>query len=729
MLDRIGTVVSLSLLLLAGGTTLAGPKDGDGPLPRWREGGTPAPDPNQALTPYAVTSGTSTQVPTSGVIASPPEYSSCAGVIFWYNAGAWPTVVRDCVVELTGSPSHDEIAWVVVTSSSQQASATSLFTAGGADMSKVQFLIMPGNSIWLRDYGPHFIWQGGALAIVDSHYYPTRPLDNFNPTLTADDFFLIPSYDMGLYYSGGNFQPGPGGSGFTTSLVLQDNLGFGEPFIAELFQTYQGIETLHIFPRLPGNVDGTGHIDMWFYLVDEDTVIISEFIPGSNPTAIQITNDAVPYMEALGFEVYRPPASNSGGVHYTYTNAYRVNDRIFTPAYAAGGGGHVARDAQALAAWQAAAPDAEIVPINCYSIIPAAGAIHCIVMQVPRHDDPVPSAHVISPDGGEVLVGGTSHTVTWAATDDQAVTSVDLSYSTDGGATFPHGIATGETNDGRYRWTVPAAVSEQAVVRAVAHDGDGNSVEADGAETFTITGAPQSVYDFSSGAGTDKWAWGYQTTDWDDFDRVRHPVTAELIAANYTKIAAADATGGDSDANRYISPYPSGANETTHVFEFTIAEDPALILDIGILWEGYGDDCTQMELYVWDSLRNGWGDTAGGLSENRFMDNFAGNRDAQVNGHITGNFDRYVDAGGLLTILLYGERSADRSFHDYVSVTVTHRLAADIDGDGVVGVLDFLALLSAWGPCPAPPADCPADIDGNGDVDVVDFLALLAAWT
>ena len=53
----------------------------------------------------------------------------------------------------------------------------------------------------------------------------------------------------------------------------------------ELYQTYQGIDTLHILPRLPGSVDGTGHIDMWFYLVDEDTVIISEFIPGSNATA------------------------------------------------------------------------------------------------------------------------------------------------------------------------------------------------------------------------------------------------------------------------------------------------------------------------------------------------------------------------------------------------------------------------------------------------------------
>ncbi|MHC4209386.1 MAG: dockerin type I domain-containing protein, partial [Planctomycetota bacterium] len=48
----------------------------------------------------------------------------------------------------------------------------------------------------------------------------------------------------------------------------------------------------------------------------------------------------------------------------------------------------------------------------------------------------------------------------------------------------------------------------------------------------------------------------------------------------------------------------------------------------------------------------------------------------------------------------------------------------DINGDGEVGVLDFLDLLAAWG----PNAGHPADLDGDGEVGVTDFLALLAAW-
>jgi hypothetical protein len=50
----------------------------------------------------------------------------------------------------------------------------------------------------------------------------------------------------------------------------------------------------------------------------------------------------------------------------------------------------------------------------------------------------------------------------------------------------------------------------------------------------------------------------------------------------------------------------------------------------------------------------------------------------------------------------------------------------DIDGDGAVGITDFLAILGAWGPCSGP--CCPADLDLDGDIGVTDFLALLANW-
>lgn len=52
---------------------------------------------------------------------------------------------------------------------------------------------------------------------------------------------------------------------------------------------------------------------------------------------------------------------------------------------------------------------------------------------------------------------------------------------------------------------------------------------------------------------------------------------------------------------------------------------------------------------------------------------------------------------------------------------------ADIDGDGMTGVSDFLLLLTAWGAC-SPCAGCAADLDGDCTVGVDDFLFLLANW-
>ncbi len=54
----------------------------------------------------------------------------------------------------------------------------------------------------------------------------------------------------------------------------------------------------------------------------------------------------------------------------------------------------------------------------------------------------------------------------------------------------------------------------------------------------------------------------------------------------------------------------------------------------------------------------------------------------------------------------------------------------DLDGDGLVGITDFLALLAAWGPCPDPcPLTCPADLAGDCKVGSADFLLLLANWS
>ena len=58
------------------------------------------------------------------------------------------------------------------------------------------------------------------------------------------------------------------------------------------------------------------------------------------------------------------------------------------------------------------------------------------------------------------------------------------------------------------------------------------------------------------------------------------------------------------------------------------------------------------------------------------------------------------------------------------------QVPGDADGDGTVGIGDFLIVLGSWGPCPKPcPPSCAADFDGDCEVGILDFLIGLGNWT
>ncbi len=55
---------------------------------------------------------------------------------------------------------------------------------------------------------------------------------------------------------------------------------------------------------------------------------------------------------------------------------------------------------------------------------------------------------------------------------------------------------------------------------------------------------------------------------------------------------------------------------------------------------------------------------------------------------------------------------------------------ADTNNDGFVNVTDLLAVIGAWGTCPAPcpPSACAADINNDCFINVTDLLAVIGAW-
>ena len=51
-------------------------------------------------------------------------------------------------------------------------------------------------------------------------------------------------------------------------------------------------------------------------------------------------------------------------------------------------------------------------------------------------------------------------------------------------------------------------------------------------------------------------------------------------------------------------------------------------------------------------------------------------------------------------------------------------VAGDANGDGIVNILDIVAVLAVWGPCEG----CVEDLNGDDVVNVLDLLEVIGAW-
>jgi len=300
--------------------------------------------------------------PPTGAVRTQPEYARNLGLMIRW--GSLNDIAR---------------IFVVVSGSSQQASAASTLAGAGADLSRIEFFTAPTNSVWIRDYGPRFIEEDGAPAIVDHVYNRPRPQDDDVPAAVASAWG-IDRYDLPLVHGGGNFHLFGDGTALMTELVLDENPGLDAADVEQLYADYQNLD-LTIVPGFPTSFDATRHIDMWLLPVRDRVAIVGEYSPGTG-SPYTITESTVDLLESRGTTVHRVPGWNAGGTHYTYANAVVLNKLVLVPSYTA----YPTQNAQALAVFAQAFPGRQIVPIDADGIVGLAGVFHCIVMHVPDPD-------------------------------------------------------------------------------------------------------------------------------------------------------------------------------------------------------------------------------------------------------------------------------------------------------------------------------------------------------
>lgn len=281
------------------------------------------------------------------------------------------------------------------------------------DLTNITIINTSLNSIWMRDYGQHTVYGNEVddRFLVDWIYNRPRYDDDVTPEDIASyfglDLYSTTSAPYDLMNTGGNFMSDGFGTAFASELILEENSG-GSTFwtsfpdhteseIDNIMNLFMGIDNYIKMPMLP--YDGIHHIDMHMKLLNEETLLVSEYPEGvaDGPQIEENLNYVLNNFTTkwgTPFKVIRvpaPPQTNGlypdqGGWYLTYTNSVFINETILVPTY------YEPTDEIALNIYREALPGYNVVGIDCdgpgEAIIAASGAIHCITKAV-GVDDPL----------------------------------------------------------------------------------------------------------------------------------------------------------------------------------------------------------------------------------------------------------------------------------------------------------------------------------------------------
>lgn len=301
------------------------------------------------------------------------EWEEVEGIFLrWGTDSYLLSQIIDYVVDVTR-------AYIFVSSEFQATSCLNYLSGQGvAPLDSVFFLIAPTNSVWIRDYGPWWLWrlESWDRAMYEWDYNRPRPQDDVIPEWLSHEW-QIPYYGLDLTHTGGNWLVDGQGRAYCSELILQENWGLIPQGATDIFNHYCCLDSVPLTPTF----FGIDHLNMSAKLLNDHTVLINEYPPGSShnwamdETMEVFANLTNQYGEP--FEIVRILTPDWIFTPYNYCNSLIVYNQVLVPVY-----NMHPYDEDALAIYEEHMPGYEIHGINCSSIITLSGAINCITHNV-----------------------------------------------------------------------------------------------------------------------------------------------------------------------------------------------------------------------------------------------------------------------------------------------------------------------------------------------------------
>lgn len=259
----------------------------------------------------------------------------------------------------------------------------------GVTADRIDYLYLPTDDIWIRDYGP-FVCQDdeGQPAVVEAIFDPLpaypQQLDDAMPDRWAAHHHM-PACRLDLHAEGGNFWSDGDGTLIVSEHLFARHQHLRREAVLERLHAAFAFDRLIVTPYL--HAEETGHVDLLVKLADAQTVLVTESSAALGINAPRVLEAASVFRRETNargqpyriIELPALPRYRNWGVYNvwrSYTNALTVNGRVLVPTY-----GEPADDI-ALAVYQHAMPDYEILPIDSQASINGGGAVHCLTKEV-----------------------------------------------------------------------------------------------------------------------------------------------------------------------------------------------------------------------------------------------------------------------------------------------------------------------------------------------------------
>ncbi|HZI09626.1 MAG TPA: agmatine deiminase family protein [Myxococcus sp.] len=295
-----------------------------------------------------------------------------------------------------------------------------------AAIAQVEWVDVPVDSVWIRDYGPEVVTgAGGERRLVDMSYYPQlsdtcnnlagRTNDDASPTRLAAAWGGLPVDRAQVRLEGGNLQTDGAGTCFRAQRNANERNCFSrwcytEAELNEVIGAYHGCNVVALESMVGGVID---HVDMWMTVLSRRTILVGKYDVADDAANAAILDRNAQRLANMGYRVVRVPMpkpyckqlnatctgkesligpcdGTSERVWATYMNSIRLGNALAVPVFKWVPQSHkaiiAAQEAEALSIYQREL-DREfgrnavrVTPIQSDSLIPCQGSLHCVTM-------------------------------------------------------------------------------------------------------------------------------------------------------------------------------------------------------------------------------------------------------------------------------------------------------------------------------------------------------------